>query len=330
VAASALAKLQKISGPTCPACDQKVDARHIENEIKKASKAKERAHATADKIADLSSEIEAAVYMARSVAQQRESLRDAQSKLTALGAPRQPAVVAKELAKVRDAASAISGAVTAAKYLEQMDATAEAGATFDENEIKAALESLKVDLASKKEKLRSLVQEAAASQQVISDHTRVSGEIKQTIETIERLSAFKLENDRRKTLIKAIARLKVRKLHDIVEAIQQALPPYLSVMFGNDDIRVEVDDADPESIERYCSLPNPENPSERIRMSLRAMSKGERARLRVAFIWAVRKLMRPEKTINMMKRMAGLTIKGWKPMARSLTNCEKSTNLFLS
>ena len=104
----------------------------------------------------------------------------------------------------------------------------------------------------------------------------------------------------RTKLMRALRRLRTRRIHDIVVSLQRTVAPYVEAMFGAEQITIEVDDQNPESIERYATKPHPRHPGQHIRLPLRALSKGERAKLRVAFIWAIRRLMRPDRTTNIL------------------------------
>ena len=137
------------------------------------------------------------------------------------------------------------------------------------------------------------------SAMTVREVDRLEKELLDGKKQLDRLAELRRENELRKILGKAMQKLKVRRLHGIVRSIQEAVPPYVAAMFGEDDVRVEIDDDDPDSVERWISRPVA-GTTERVRIPVAAMSKGERARLRVAFIWAVRKLMQPERTVNIL------------------------------
>ncbi len=290
IKASALDRISGLDGETsCPTCGQAIDAEHIKAELEAATAAATKLAALRKELRVLEAQADAAENQARRLEKVRTSLEAYEEQLAAMpqiATPKAIDVLQNKIASLRTETAKIDRWLAESEKL-QIDRT------FDPAAI---------------EKIAARIQACTASKtELMATYTQVTGDLRAR-EAAERvladaqgslsaLEALWQENSRRKTLVKALRRLKIRRLHGIVRAIQDALPPYVSLLFG-EDIRVEVDDLDPESIDRWCSRPNASGGRERI--PVRALSKGERAKLRIAFVWAIRGLIRPERSTNIL------------------------------
>ncbi len=301
--ASMLAKLQKLDADAavvCPCCGQTVDSDHLKNEIDAAKHADEMLTSAREGLAKAK-----AISMQRTqllATQERRIGEQGRLKKQLLALPA-PIVIDGQHDKLIAKKNRLVGLI------------AELNSSIPQ--LRRLHDLPEVDAAAGKKAKELLVASHARKYSItdlVSEANRKLGGLQGKVEEIERLDeqivdsesrlvdihAIKRENDLRKTLVRAIARLKVRRLHGIVQAIEKALPPYVGIMFGQEDMVIEVDDKDPESIERWCSRPSADDPSTRVRFPLLGMSVGESAKLSIAFIWAIRKLMRPERTVNFL------------------------------
>lgn len=290
IKASALDRISGLAGESnCPTCGQTVDAKHIQEELAVATKA-------ATKLTALRKELREQEAQATRVDQQARQLEKARTSLAALeeqlaSMPPERAVQAPE--KMRAKLGALREEVARVeRWLSESE----------RNQIDRSIDAAAIERVVTK---TQAVQATKAN--LLADYAAVTGDIRARLAaekvltdaqtSLQALEDLWRENSRRKTLIKALKRLKIRRMHAIVRAIQEALPPYVSLLFG-DDTRVEVDDLDPETIDRWCS--RPDGAGGRVRIPVLALSKGERAKLRIAFVWAVRRLIKPERAANIL------------------------------
>lgn len=294
-------RLEDLDGSAeCPTCGSPLDPKHMKDELEKARRAESKLAAVRVEIKGLKAENEKhekliTEYNAQ-VLRRKEGTKQISDMMYAEPPPIDVEKLTGRRQQLADLSKELDDAVSTMDRIKRLPKVQniDAGAT------KAAIQTFEQTMRDAQESVREINEKLVALRGRKREISNLKVQIEESKREIERLARFKSENELRKTLAKAMGRLKVRRSHGIVQAIQNTLPPYVSTMFGGEDVGVEVDDENPESIERWCSRPHPTEEGERIRIPLRAMSKGERAKLRVAFIWAVRKLMRPERTVNIL------------------------------
>lgn len=296
-----LDRLEDLSGSAeCPTCGQPLDAAHMKEELEKARRAEKKHGAVRREINDLREENKKHVVLIEEfntqVLRRKEMTKQISDMLYAepppIDVPEREARRTQLNGLIRELDDAVA-TMDRIKRLPKVQ-------NIDQGATKASIQTLEQTLGESQAAAREINQQLGELRGQKREIKTLQEQIERSKQEIDRLAKFKRENELRKTLIKALGRLKVRRSHGIIQAIQTTLPPYVQTMFGDEDVAVEVDDQNPESIERWCSRPHPTEPGERVRIPLRAMSKGERARLRVAFIWAVRKLMRSERNVNIL------------------------------
>lgn len=295
-------RLENLNGSAeCPTCGQPLDAKHLAKELKKAKKAESDLKDVRLRIKELQADSRQRKQLITEYNQQCERRKEAIAQFIDLTVEEVDATIdVPKLTERRqrfiDLAKELDDAVSTMDRIERLPKVQ----NIDAGALKLSIQTIEEVIRESQVSAREINQKLSHFRGQRREIDTLAAQVQEATEQIQRLSRFKRENELRKTLSKALARLKVRRIHGIVQAIQNTLPPYISTMFGEEDVAVEVDDQNPDSIERWCSRPHPTEKGERIRIPLRAMSKGERAKLRVAFIWAVRKLMRPERTVNIL------------------------------
>jgi DNA repair exonuclease SbcCD ATPase subunit len=294
--AAPLERLQRLDGKgECPTCGNELDAEHHAAELLRAKNASDRLRDVRQKIMRLSEAVRDGEDTIRDHQHKSKQLDELQAQFDEIGETTDGQIDLPKLEgrreALRDTLRGLESAADAAEELQKMPRPKRTASDVD---------ALSREIREIEARIEENQDSRAHERSTIQEIERLTKQQQEATQKVERLLRFKVENELRKKLQKALHRLKVRRIHGIVEALAQTLPAYVEAMFGGEDVQVEVDDGDPESIERWCSRPHPTVAGERVRIPLRALSKGERARLRVAFIWAVRRLMRPERTVNIL------------------------------
>jgi len=288
---------EQVQGTTCSQCGQLVDKKHLAAEIARATAASEQAR-----------ELQAAIDTARATIDTHQTrigrydalvmrVANLKQSIDQLGILNLPQVdAAEQLQRKKTAQLALKELDAVLPVMRQLERIPESTETAEKLEGKLAkCKQVAANIELSRQQTNETWQELSL---VVRELDRLKSELAEGRKQLDRLAALRRENELRKMLCKAMQKLKIRRLHGIVKAIQEAVPPCIATMFGEDDVQIEIDDNDPDSIERWASRPGPDGT--RVRIPVMGLSKGERARLRVAFIWAVQKLMQPERTVNIL------------------------------
>lgn len=296
-APSTLARLEDLDGEAgCPTCGQKLSAEHLAAELARAREARIELRDAKQTLATRRAELAEIKSTAARYARAVTECSDLSAQLSQIVVPGNSEATERDEERLEGLDELIHDMERASSLRDQVDRLP---SDVDAEAALAAVDDLDQRVKRLREAAREAQTAASQAQALLVEAKHLTEQAAEARQKIDQLGQVKHENDLRKTLIKALGRLKVRRAHGIVDAIQKTIPPYVSAMFGGEDVQVVIDDENPESIERWCSRPSPGS-ADRTKIPLRAMSKGERARLRVAFIWAVRRLMQPERTVNIL------------------------------
>jgi DNA repair exonuclease SbcCD ATPase subunit len=293
--ASQADRMDRLDGQAeCPTCGQPVDPGHVAQELDRARRARLALARIDQAVRGLESKIGQAGRLAARQAHDQARRKILADELAGLPDDQidhdQVDQVVTRRQALRDRRDDLVASLDAARELADLPAV-------DPDVARATRDALAIRL----EKARMNARESAVVAGEQAARAREAGQVRRDLEAarvqVVRWAAGRRDQDRRKALYRALAKLKVRRLHDVVAAIQRVLPDYVATMWGGAPVSIEVDDQDPESIDRYCSRPGPDGP---VRIPVRALSKGERARLRVACVLAVRALVSPERQANVL------------------------------
>lgn len=293
--AGLLDQLDRLDGrPDCPTCGQPVDHEHVADEARKAQVARDRLTKLDARSREIKNEIDQAARQARErdgILDRGRVLRDQLAGLPEdAGPPEDSRELAGRLDRARRARDDLVIRLEAARDLAELP-------DVDPEVARSERDAW----AIRSETARMNAREAAVAARVAQDRAQEAVKVQALLQEaqaqLDRWAAGRRDQARRKALHRALAKLKVRRLHEVVRSIQQVLPEYVQAMWSGAPVTIEVDDRDPESIDRSCVRPGPGGP---VRVPVRALSKGERARLRVACVLAVRALASPDRSANIL------------------------------
>ncbi len=110
------------------------------------------------------------------------------------------------------------------------------------------------------------------------------------------------EAARIKAFIKGLEILKIKRLREIVEAMQVRLPEYIPFMFKEPGMAFELDDENPESIAFWCrrTFTKADGSPGSYAIPVNAFSKGERARLKAVLVVTRSEMIHPSKKSNLI------------------------------
>ncbi len=292
--ASILDKVSSLTGDVeCPTCLQVVDSKHIENEIAKAKSASERIvelTAQRNRLAEELSNMNSRITKQHLLAAEIESLEQTYAHFKHAEPPQDAKHLDDQLSSLTKLEREIVADLDCRKRLRELEKTIHEQDSLDS--MHADLEAAESSIAELEDRYEKLTKDLVDVSSKLKNYQQVSDEIQEYDARLDSLARIKHENFLRKHLVKALKRRKKAQLHEILNSLQKAMEPYVEQILPK-GTKIEVDASDPDSIERWCVRGSS-------RIPVRALSKGERAAVRLCAVLATHSLKRSRSSSNIL------------------------------